>query len=179
MICTNGADRGRLVRSNRYTSLFTEYAGVGVSPLLAVCHEAALAPEEGGVPACGEDRRVASGTEGSPTWRMKRRSYVVHECVHGLRGRACRCADSATDAQNSETDAQNSETDAQNSEADAKNSKTNVCNGATDARNDMPMREKAIPVPSGSICELANAAQMRLIASRTAGPSAKRMGAWC
>ena len=32
----------------------------------AVCHEAALAPEEGGVPACGEDRRVASGTEGAP-----------------------------------------------------------------------------------------------------------------
>ena len=34
----------------------------------------------------------------------------------------------------------------------------------------MPMREKAIPVPSGSICELANAAQMRQIASQTAGP---------
>ena len=30
-----------------------------------------------------------------------------------------------------------------------------------------------------SICELANAAQMRQIASRTAGPSAKRCGAWC
>ena len=30
-----------------------------------------------------------------------------------------------------------------------------------------------------SICELANAAQMRQIASQTAGPSAKRCGAWC
>ena len=49
--------------------------------------------------------------------------------------------------------------------------------GATNAQNDMPMREKAIPVPSGSICELANAAQMRQIASRTAGPSAKIVGA--
>ena len=42
-----------------------------------------------------------------------------------------------------------------------------------DARNDMPMCEKAIQTPSGSICELANAAQVRQIASRTGGPSAK------
>ena len=66
MITTNGAGRDRIVLSNQCTSLFTEYTGVGISPLLAVCYEAALAPEEGGVPACGEDRRVASGTEGSP-----------------------------------------------------------------------------------------------------------------
>ena len=36
-----------------------------------------------------------------------------------------------------------------------------------------------IPINTPSICELANAAQMRQIASRTAGPSAKRCGAWC
>lgn len=47
--------------------------------------------------------------------------------------------------------------------------------GATDAQNDMPMREKAIPTPSGSICELANAAQVRQIASQTRCPSAKKL----
>ena len=71
MITTYGAGRDRLVRSNQCASLYVEDTGGGVSPLIAVCHEAALAPEEGGVPACGEDRRVASGTEGAPTWRMR------------------------------------------------------------------------------------------------------------
>ena len=69
MITTYGAGRDRLVRSNQCASLYVEDTGGGVSPLLPVCHEAALAPEEGGVPACGEDRRVASGTEGSLKWR--------------------------------------------------------------------------------------------------------------
>ena len=63
--------------------------------------------------------------------------------------------------------------------ADARGAATDTQEGATDAQNDMPMREKAIPVPSGSICELANAAQMRQVASRTAGPSAKRLGVRC
>ena len=67
MICTNGAGRDRIVRSSQCASLIAEDAEGGISPLLPVCHEAALAPEEGGVPACGEDRRVASGTEGAPT----------------------------------------------------------------------------------------------------------------
>ena len=68
MIATIGAGRDRIVRSNQC-----------VSPLLAVCHEAALAPEEGGVPACGEDRRVANGTEGSPTCCMKASMVCVKE----------------------------------------------------------------------------------------------------
>ena len=58
MITTYGAGRDRLVRSNQCASLYVEDTGGGVSPLMAVCHEAALAPEEGGAPACGEDRRV-------------------------------------------------------------------------------------------------------------------------
>ena len=80
-------------------------------------------------------------------------------------------------------DARDGATDAHNGGTDAQEGATNVGNGAidvqvnaTDARNDMPMREKAIPAPSGSICELANAAQVHQIASRTAGPSAKRLG---
>ena len=109
MITTNGAGRGHIVRNNQCASLIAEDAEGGISPLLAVCHEAALAPEEGGVPACGEDRRVASGTEGSPKWLSEValrsgspkwlsevalrtgapnwRSDVLHEGIHGLRGR--------------------------------------------------------------------------------------------
>ena len=55
-------------------------------------------------------------------------------------------------------------------------SEAEVCvEEVADARNDIPMCEKAIPVPSGSICELANAAQVRQIASQTRCPSAKKL----
>ena len=89
MITTNGAGRGRIVRSNLCASIFAEDAGGGVSPLLAVCHETALAPEEGGVPACGEDRRVASGTEDSLTWH-RGLSDVAHDVAHDVAQRALR-----------------------------------------------------------------------------------------
>ena len=86
MITTYGAGRDRLVRSNQCASLYAENTRGGISPLLAVCHEAALAPEEGGVPACGEDRRVASGAEGAPTSCMKASMVCVEEVAAAQNG---------------------------------------------------------------------------------------------
>ena len=101
MICTNASERRRSndEYSKRSRELFPAdfhsacYVSYCVSPLLPVCHEAALAPEEGGVPACGEDRRVASGTEGSLKWRSDwcMKAFMV-------------CVEDVADAQNCATE---------------------------------------------------------------------------
>ena len=77
-------------RCNQCASLYVEDAGGGVSPLLAVCHKAALAPEEGGDPLVGRtaEWQVAQRAlrRGTQKWHRGRSELALRSGVRLSRG---------------------------------------------------------------------------------------------